>query len=63
MSESAKYSKAEIAEVVAGLHRLLEAVKGGQLVANVGLVARLEGAQAALQALAGGSDPLDADIE
>jgi len=53
MSER-RFSPAELAEVAAGLRRLLGAVAAGELTADSGMVARLEGAAVALEALAEG---------
>ena len=52
MSER-KVSVAEIREVAAGLRRMLDAIEAGQITADSGTIARLEGAVAALDALAG----------
>ena len=54
MSEGGTYTRAEIAEVAAGLNRILAAVERGELTAHAGLIARLEGASAALLAMAVG---------
>ena len=50
------YSQAEFREMAAGLNRLLEAIRVDEVTANAGTVARLEGAIAALEALAAGED-------
>lgn len=56
------FTSAELAEVAAGLRRLLGAVEAGDLSADAGTVTRLEGAAAAVEALAAGkrSDGSDA---
>jgi hypothetical protein len=48
------FTAAELGEVASGLRRVLEAVALGDLKADSGTVARLEGAIAALEALAEG---------
>lgn len=47
------YSTVEIAEVAAGLQRILDAIARGELSAEPGEINRLEGAIAALEALVG----------
>lgn len=54
------YTAEDLAEVAAGLRRLLGAVEAGDLVADSGTVARLDGAAVALEALARGESPLPA---
>lgn len=44
-------TKSEIRDVAAGLGRLLDAIERGELDASPAYVARLEGAQAALEAI------------
>ena len=51
------YSQLELAEMADGLRRLLDAIEGGKVTAPGGTVARLEGAVAALEALAKGDTP------
>jgi hypothetical protein len=51
------YTVAELEELAAGLQRLLDAVENGALAADAGTIARLEGAAAAIQALADGQNP------
>lgn len=53
MSER-RFSPTELAEVADGLRRLLGAVAAGEMTADSGTVARLEGAAVALEALATG---------
>jgi len=48
------YSPDELAEVAAGLRRILDAIERGELAADPGEINRLEGAAAALDALATG---------
>jgi hypothetical protein len=43
---------ADIAELAAGLRRLLDSIQAGQITADSGVIARLEGAALALEALA-----------
>jgi hypothetical protein len=52
------YSAAELAELAEGLRRLLEAIAEGDLATNAATIRRLEGACAALEALAIG-EPMD----
>jgi len=52
------YSSAELAEVADGLRRLLDAIAAGSMVADASTIRRLEGACAALDALAAGR-PVD----
>jgi len=54
MSRRRGWSRAELADVAAGLRRVLEAVGAGGLAAAPGTIARLEGAAAALTAMAEG---------
>jgi hypothetical protein len=42
------YSANEMAELAAGLRRVLGAIEGGSLAADAGTIARLEGAAAAI---------------
>lgn len=46
-------TNADMAEVAAGLRRLLDAIRDGTLTAGSGEVARLEGALAAVESLSG----------
>jgi hypothetical protein len=55
------YSATELAEVAAGMRRLLDAIGAGELSADSGTVARLEGAAAALDALARGTTGLSSN--
>jgi hypothetical protein len=48
------YSAAELGEVAAGIRRILVAIEAGELAADTRTVTRLEGAAAALEALAEG---------
>jgi hypothetical protein len=48
------YSTQELGELAAGLRRVLGAIEGGSLAADAGTIARLEGAAAAISALAEG---------
>ena len=48
------YSAHELAELAAGLRRVLGAIEGGSLAADAGTIARLEGAAAAISTLAEG---------
>ena len=48
------YSGQELSELAAGLRRVLGAIEGGSLAADAGTIARLEGAAAAISALAEG---------
>ena len=48
------YTVDELSELAAGLHRLLDAIENGTLEADAGTIAGLEGARAAIQALAEG---------
>jgi|GEM_PF-5786142 hypothetical protein len=50
------YSGADLQEMAEGLRRLLASIEAGEVTANSGTVARLEGAIAALEALATGGD-------
>lgn len=50
----ARYSPEELAEVAAGLRRLLEAIASGDVTADHGTIARLEGAIVTLEALSKG---------
>jgi hypothetical protein len=50
------YSTSEMAEVADGLRRLLNAIEVGEVTASSGTVSRLEGAIAALETLANGSE-------
>ena len=54
MTERKTITRAELAEVAAGLRRLLDAIAEGNLTAPAGSVNRLEGAWLAVEALAGG---------
>jgi hypothetical protein len=49
------FNRSDIAEVSAGVKRLLAVIQSGEVSADAGRIARLEGAIAALEAL--GSDP------
>lgn len=53
----AKLDTGTLAEVAAGLRRLLAAIEAGELSASAGEVARLEGAADAIEALAGRDSP------
>ncbi len=61
MTERKAITRAELAEVGAGLRRLLDAIAAGELTAPAGTVNRLEGAWLAVEALAAGRtlDPED----
>jgi hypothetical protein len=48
------YTVEELEELAAGLRRLLDAIETGTLEADAGTIAGLEGARAAIQALAEG---------
>ena len=48
------YTVAELDELAAGLRRLLDAMEKGTIEADAGTIAGLEGAMAAIQALAEG---------
>lgn len=48
------YTATELSEIAAGLRRLLESISEGEVSADSGTVNRLEGAVAALEALANG---------
>jgi hypothetical protein len=50
------YSQSDLHEMAAGLRRLLASIEADEVTANSGTVARLEGAVAALEALASGGD-------
>jgi hypothetical protein len=52
------YSGSELSEIAAGLRRLLDLIATGSLVADTATIRRLEGACAALDALAAGR-PVD----
>jgi hypothetical protein len=54
MTERKAITRAELAEVGAGLRRLLDAIAAGELTAPAGTVNRLEGAWLAVEALAAG---------
>ena len=47
----------ELEDLAAGLRRLLDAIETGSLTADAGTISRLEGAAAAVQALADGQIP------
>jgi hypothetical protein len=49
-------TRAEVADVAAGMRRILGAIETGDLVADPGLIARLEGAAVALDTLARSKD-------
>jgi len=51
------YTVEELGALVEGLRRLLAAIEDGSMKADAGTIARLEGATAALQALAEGRNP------
>jgi hypothetical protein len=51
------YTAEDLDELAAGLGRLLDAIENGTLEADSGTVAGLEGARAAVQALAEGRSP------
>jgi hypothetical protein len=53
------YTADELAEVADGLRRMLQAIAAGELTADSGTVARLEGAAVAIEALAAGRSPLE----
>ncbi len=56
MAKPHAFATAELADVAAGLRRILAAIETGDLTADSGTVARLEGALAAIEALlVGGS--------
>jgi hypothetical protein len=48
------YTVEELDELAAGLRRLLDSIKNGSLAADAGTISRLEGAAAAIEALAKG---------
>jgi hypothetical protein len=50
------YSSAELREMAEGLRRLLGTIEAGEVTADSGTITRLEGAIAALEALATGGD-------
>jgi hypothetical protein len=54
---SDRYPVADLTEVAAGLRRLLAAIASGELTADAGTVAGLEGAATALEALDRTQDP------
>ncbi|MGI8750963.1 MAG: hypothetical protein ACR2MN_01345 [Acidimicrobiales bacterium] len=56
------YTTGELAELAAGMRRLLDAIEAGDMTADSGTIARLEGAVAALDALAAGRPPGSADL-
>ena len=51
------YSVEELAELASGLRRLLHAIETGELEADAGTISGLEGAWAAIEALAKARDP------
>jgi hypothetical protein len=51
------YTVEELGELAAGLRRLLGAIETGKLEADAGTISGLEGAAAAIQALAEGRNP------
>jgi hypothetical protein len=51
------YTVEELEELAAGLRRLLRAIEHGTLEADAGTISGLEGAAAAIQALAEGRNP------
>ena len=55
-SRRTTYTVEELDELAAGLQRLLDAIEKGTLEADAGTIAGLEGARAAIQALAGGGN-------
>jgi len=54
MGRRRTYTLGELAEVAAGIRRILVSIESGDLVADTRTVTRLEGAAAALEALAEG---------
>jgi hypothetical protein len=54
MARGRSYSTAELAEIAVGLRRLLTTIEAGEVSAPPGTVNRIEGAVAALEALAEG---------
>jgi len=50
------FSTEELAEVAAGIRRLLSAIQSGEIASDRNSTLRLEGAAAAIEALAGGQD-------
>jgi hypothetical protein len=52
LSSPRSYTSEELSEVAAGLRRLLDTITRGDLKADSGAIARLEGAAAAVEALA-----------
>ena len=57
MTEQSSYSTVELADLACGIRRLLDAIEVGELTADSGTVARLEGAAAVLDALASSHKP------
>jgi hypothetical protein len=51
------YTVEELADLASGLRRLLDAIKDGDMKADTGTIARLEGAESAIRALTGGRNP------
>lgn len=51
------YTVEDLAELAKGLRRLLAAIEDGSMKADAGTISRLEGATAAIQALADGQKP------
>lgn len=51
------YTVEELGELAEGLRRLLAAIEDGSVKADAGTISRLEGATAAIQALAEGRNP------
>jgi len=51
------YTTEELAELAAGMRRMLDAIAAGALSADAGTICRLEGAAVAIEALAEGRHP------
>jgi len=56
------YTTGELADLAGGMRRLLDAIEAGEMTADSGTVARLEGAVAALDALASGRQLYPTDL-
>ena len=56
-TEKRSYSIEELGELAEGLRGILATIEDGSLKADAGTISRLEGATAALQALAEGQNP------
>ena len=56
-SPKQSYSVEELADLASGLRRLLIAIKDGGMKADTGTIARLEGAESAIRALAEARKP------